>query len=250
VLLRGATLDGEAPYGQIDALYADILQAATKDDSGNHNTRLCQRVSDLLRTIVLLQEPVSVASLAALISASEADIAKSVSSLAAFLIVADAGDSSMTAVRIFHPSLRDFLCDPERCVDPRFLVDTPVHHHVLARRCLLGLNQPGALARNICRLENLSQSNSEIPDLALRLQSYVPGSVQYACVFWPVHLCAGKSPSDSICIALLEFCRTRLFHWIELLSLMGRLPSAADHLPIIISWLRVSMLFIITLYYR
>jgi hypothetical protein len=250
VLARRPVLEGESAYTQIDALYTDILHAATRDDSGKVNARLCQRIGDLLRTIVLLEEPLSVISLAHLMGASEPDIAKAVDALSAFLFVADAQDPSMAAVRIFHPSLRDFLCDPERCRDQRFLVDSSVQHRVLAGRCLLVMNQPGALERDICRLENPSRANSEILDLAVRLQSYVPGSVQYACVFWPVHLCVGESPTDTINSSLLAFCQTHLFHWIELLSLLARLPAAATYLPTVISWLRVSILLTISRYSR
>jgi hypothetical protein len=234
VLEHEATLDGDSAFAPIDALYTDILQAATRDDSGKFNARLCQRVSDLLRTIVLLEEPLSVASLAHLMGVSEADISKTVGVLAAFLFVADTSDLSMTTVQIFHPSLRDFICDPDRCRDVQFLVDITAHHHVLARRCLLMLNQN--LMRDICRLENPTRPNSEVTDLSQRLQNYVPGAVQYACGFWAVHVSAGKSLSDSLCTTLLGFCRVNLFHWVELLSLLVRLPAAARQLPIVVSW--------------
>jgi hypothetical protein len=248
VLARGATLDGETPYSQIDALYADILQAATQDESAKSNARLRQRVSDLLRTIVLLEEPLSVAALAQFMDVSELETAKAVDALAAFLFVTNTCDRSIATVQIFHPSLRDFLCDPERCHDLHFFVDTSDQHHALAHRCLGMLNQN--LVRDICHLENPTRPNSKIPNLTEQLQKHVPAAVQYACVFWPVHLCAGKSLSDSICTSLLEFCRTHLFHWIELLSLLARLPAAADHLPTVISWLRVSILLTIARYSR
>jgi hypothetical protein len=238
VLARGATLDdGESAYAQIDALYADILQSATRDNSGKSNARLCQRVSDLLRTIVLLEEPLSVDSLAHLTGVSKLDVSKAVGALSAFLFVAETQDSSMAVVQIFHPSLRDFLCDTERCPDARFFVDAPVHNRVLALRCLLILNQ--SLVRDICHLKNPARPNSDVPDLALRLQTHVPAAVQYACVFWTMHLSDCQSLSDSVCATLLEFCRVHLFHWVELLSLLSRLPIAAAQLPAVVSWCRV-----------
>jgi hypothetical protein len=117
------------------------------------------------------------------------------------------------------------------------------YHHVLAHRCLVTMNQ--FLTRDICRLQNLTLANSDINDLTERLVQHVPGALQYASVFWPVHLCAGESPSDSIRTLLLEFCRTHLFHWVELLSLLARLPVAA-HLLIVVSWCRVSLFFLLT----
>jgi hypothetical protein len=248
VLTRGATLDGEAAYSQIDALYADILQTATRDESAKPNARLRQRVSDLLRTIVLVEEPLSIAALAQFMDVSELETAKAMGALAAFLFVPDTSDPAIATVQIFHPSFRDFLCDPERCCDLHFFVDTSYQHHALAHRCLGMLNQ--SLVRDICHLENPTRPNSKIPNLTEQLQRHVPAAVRYASVFWPVHLCAGKSPSDSICTLLLEFCRMHLFHWIELLSLLARLPAAGDHLPTVISWLRVSMLLTIAQYSR
>jgi hypothetical protein len=248
VLSRGATLDGDAPYSQIDALYADILQTATRDESAKPNARLRRRVSDLLRTIVPLEEPLSIVALTHLMDVSELETGKAVGALAAFLFVTDTSDPSVATVQIFHPSLRDFLCDPERCRDQHFFVDTSDQHHALAHRCLGILNQ--TLVRDICRLENPTRPNSEIPSLIEQLRRHVPEAVRYACVFWPVHLCAAKSLSDSICTSLLTFCRTHLFHWIELLSLLARLPAAADHLPTVISWLGVSMLLTIARYSR
>jgi hypothetical protein len=240
VLARGATLDGEAPYAQIDALYTDILQAATCDNSGSTNTRLRRRVGNLIRTVVLLEEPLSMVSLALLMGACETDVAKDVSALAAVLLhTKDSGNPSPAIVRIFHPSLQDFLSDSQRCQDLDFLVHSAEHHHALAHHCLLTMNR--FLARDICSIRNPTRPNSNIEDLTERLVQCVPGALQYACVFWPVHLTAGEYPSDLICTFLLEFCRTHLFHWIELLSLLARLPTVAEHLPTVVSWCRVSI---------
>jgi hypothetical protein len=239
VLARGVTLDGEAPYAQIDALYMDILQAATCDSSGNTNPRLRRRVGELVRTVALLEEPLSVASLALLMGTSEVDVAKDVNALAAvFLLTKDSESSLPATVHIFHPSLRDFLSDSQRCRDHDLLVHSADHHHALAHRCLVTMNR--FLTKDICHLRNPTRPNSDIEDLTERLIQYVPGALQYACVFWPVHICAKKTPIDSIRKPLLEFCRTHLFHWVELLSLLSRLYFAADHLSTVVSWCRVS----------
>jgi hypothetical protein len=240
VLARGATLDGEAPYAQIDALYTNIIQAAICDNSGNSNPRLRRRVGDLIRTVTLLEEPLSVASLALLLGISEVDVAKDVSALAAvFLLIKDSENSLPATVRIFHPSLRDFLWDSQRCQDSDFLVRSTEHHHALAHRCLLIMNK--FLTQDICCLQNPSRPNSDIEDLAERLFIHVPGALQYACVFWPAHLTAGMSPSDDMCTVLIQFCREHLLHWLELLSLLTQLQAAAHHLPSVVSWAQVSI---------
>jgi WD40 repeat protein len=251
VLARGATLEGEAPYAQIDALYRDILHAATRDSSGYQDTlqdtncgsagrfnlRLCKRVGLLLRTIVLLEEPLSVPALAQLIGASMNVVAKDISALAAILLVADnTADGSSALVQIFHPSLRDFLLDPQRCRDNHLVVASPQHEYELAKRCLLVMNQH--LTRNICHIDNFTTANSDIPDISARILKYVPEALQYACVAWSIHLTSGDCPGGSLLTALVEFVRNHLLHWLELMSLLARLSTAAERLPTVLSWCR------------
>jgi hypothetical protein len=245
VLARGATLDGETPYAQIDALYTDILRTATCSDSaGSPNPRLLRRVGQLVRTVVLLEESLSVSSLALLMGASEIDVAKDTNALAAVLLLTMNGnDQSTTTVRIFHPSFRDFLSDSQRCQDSDFLVRSAEHHHALAHRCLVTMNN--SLTRDICHLQNPLRPNSDIGDLAERIVKYVPGALQYAGVFWSVHLRAGESEGDLVCTTLLEFCRMHLFHWVELVSLLACLSAATAQLPSTISWCRVGIFIFI-----
>jgi hypothetical protein len=119
VLARKATFDDVDSYDKIDALYNNILQVATRDESGKSNARLCQCIGDLLRTTVLLEEPLSVTSLAHLLQTPQSNITKAVGALSAFLGVAR--------------SLHDFLCDSARCRNRRLLVKTSVQHHVKKR---------------------------------------------------------------------------------------------------------------------
>jgi hypothetical protein len=72
VLERGPVtpLDSSRPFLQIDNLYMDVLEAATVDENGRVDIELCQRVGVLLRTVVLLEQPVSVYALAHLMGVS------------------------------------------------------------------------------------------------------------------------------------------------------------------------------------
>jgi WD40 repeat protein len=239
VLARGATLEGEVPYAQIDALYRDILHAATSDSAGRVNLRLCRRVGDLLRTIVLLEEPLSVPDLSKLMGTPVNEVAMDVSALAAVLLVAeDAAEGSSGAVRVFHPSFRDFLLDPQRCEVTHFIVLSPQHDHQLAERCLVVMNQH--LTRNICRIDDFTTANLNISDLDARILRFVPGALKYACVAWPVHLTVGDCPGGPLRKALPEFLRKHILHWLELMSLLGRLSVAAERLATISAWCRVT----------
>jgi hypothetical protein len=238
VLARSTTLEGDSPYVQIDTLYADILQAATQDKQGRISLALCRRVGDLLRTVILLEEPLPVSALAGLMRAPEAQISSDVKSLAAVLVVStDTADSSIAPVRVFHSSFRDFLLDPQRCRETNFVVRHKEHQEQLLSRCLDILNEN--LRRDICDIENPSLANSEILDLAIRLQTSVSGALRYASVFWLVHLPACGWLSEVLCETLLKFCQRHLLHWVELLSLLDRTSFALKHLPSAVAWCQV-----------
>jgi hypothetical protein len=46
---------------------------------------------------------------------------------------------------------------------------------------------------------------------------------------------------------LATFCQSHLFHWLEALSLLGHLLVARQHLPLLISWLRVRYLLVLAI---
>jgi hypothetical protein len=239
ILAHEPSLDADAPYARIDALYTDILQAATRDEDGGRTSLvLCRSVGALLRTVVLLEEPLSISALAQIISTSDDQIESDVRSLAAVLLVsAEKVASSASTVRIFHPSFRDYLQDPHRCQDPHFIVNPEEHQRQLLHRCLTILNQD--LRQDICEIRNPGLANAEISDLAIRLQRSVSDALRYAAVFWLVHIAACRRPSELLCETLLEFCERRLLQWIELLSLLDRTSFALMHLPSTVAWCQV-----------
>jgi hypothetical protein len=246
ILERGSMLstDSSNPYLQIDALYADVLKAATEEAPGITNTELCRRVGDLLRTVVLLEKPVSVLALARLMGILEFEeiqqMENDVRALGAVLLISDAPGSEQFSgtVSTFHPSFRDFLVDRQRCSEEHFLVRPAEHQHELLYRCLQLLNRH--LRHDICDIRNQGLANVEIQHLAERLTQSVPESVRYACGFWQVHLVASGSLTVSVSAALLVLCTDHLLHWLEALSLLGEVSSASKDLPRSIVWCQVS----------
>jgi hypothetical protein len=151
----------------------------------------------------------------------------------------NASDRFRETVSTFHPSFRDFLVDSRRCSNERFLVNPAKHQHELLHRCLQLLNMN--LRYDICGIQKPGRANADVQDLPARLERSVPEAVRYACQFWPVHLVTGGSLSQYVSAVLLEFCTNHLLHWIETLSLLGKLSSAAKHLPWIVAWCQVSI---------
>jgi hypothetical protein len=249
ILERGSaiSLDRSQPFLQIDELYLNVLQSATVDNDsgrGRANATLCRRVGHLLRTVVLLEKPVSIRTLAHLmgVSSNVQEVDNDVRALASVLLISPTSGSKKFSetVSTFHPSFRDFLADPDRCSDEHFLVKPAAHQHELLYQCLQVMNKH--LRYDICGIRKLGLANNDIHDLLERLSSSVSEPLQYACQFWPVHMVASSPLAEPVSAALYEFCTKHLFHWFEVLSLCGYLSSAAKHLRQITVWIQVSIL--------
>jgi hypothetical protein len=242
----GISCDSSQPFSEIDALYRNILCSATTSEPSKSiaDARLCRRVGNLLRTVILLEESVSIRTLAHLLNVSGGvhEVDNDVRALASVLLITSTSGSDRFSetVSTFHPSFRDFLVDPQRCSDEDFLVKPMEHQHQLLSNCLRLLNTN--LRYDVCGIQNLGRANAEIPDLPERLAKSVPEAVRYACLFWPVHLIAGGFLADSASAVLLEFCAHHLLHWLEALSLIEELSSAGKHLPRVTAWCQVSNL--------
>jgi hypothetical protein len=227
-------------FMSIDKLYITVLEAAARynGDDAETNAILCRRLRDLLGSIVLLQEPMSIHSLALVLDTDEDDLIRDVHSLAAVLLVGpDIDNFSLPLVRIFHPSFRDFLL--ERCIDERFSVNESIRHRKLALYYLDTLNN--TLHRDICGIQNPTLSNGEVlnPLIPERIQALVSGATRYACRYWMIHLSKSEAPEPRLLAAMRIFASTHMFHWVELLSLIGQVDFAIQHLTEATTWCKV-----------
>ena len=141
-------------------------------------------------------------------------------SLTSVLHYSEADDIQITPL---HLSFRDHLLDGQRC-DPRFNITEADKHRELAVRCLQLLS--ARLRANICSLGLPGTLLSEVDGDVIR--KCLPPSVQYACLYWVEHLRQSgdqlvdgehQSQHDRVYTFLREHC----VHWIEALSLMGRM---------------------------
>jgi hypothetical protein len=203
-------------HRMLDGMYAQILvQAAKTTGNPKPHERALRKV---LSATVLLQEPMPPSALAVLVD-EEKRAAAILSLLSAVLMV-----DNKAPVRLFHPSFPDFITNEERCKDARFLVSRSEGHVRLATRCLKIMNL--GLCRDICDIQDPSLLNSEVVDLEERLARAVPSELRYACQYWHIHLQHAGVFSNSDLLAVLEtFCAQHLLHWVEVLSLVNKLPS-------------------------
>ncbi|KIM27015.1 hypothetical protein M408DRAFT_176573, partial [Serendipita vermifera MAFF 305830] len=81
---------------------------------------------------------------------------------------------------------------------------------------------------NICGLETSCLPNSDIKNLSKLVRVNVSDILQYSCLHWSSHLYANPDPeSREVCQLLDAFLGgERFLYWLEVLSVMGKVPAA------------------------
>ncbi|KAF2190141.1 vegetative incompatibility protein HET-E-1 [Zopfia rhizophila CBS 207.26] len=198
---------------KFDAVYLPILNQLFDEEDKEDKERWATEFREIVGSIVVLEAPLSVASLARLLRISKEDVHCRLDSLHSVLSIPDRDDAP---VRLLHLSFREFLVDAEKEKSP-FWVDERARHERLASHCLEIMSSPGGLRRNMCGLQPGS-SRSEIDEV--RITSHLSPELQYACRYWVYHLKQSQrhvSDGDSIDI----FLQKHLLHWLEAMSLVG-----------------------------
>lgn len=217
--------------GSLDSLYLGMLDKAVRSEDGFIDEDLVAKIKIVIGTIVLLQIPVSLPTLARFLDEKRASINRDIGHLSAVFSIPDNPSQPLT---IFHPSFSDFVIN--RCIDSRFRIDVQAFHAYILKRSLSIMNQH--LKRDICRIQNPFLMNNDVEDLRGRCDRFIPAELRYACEFSMIHLAkAGNLDGDAEAIKALEkFCQLHLLHWVEVLSLIGRLSAGRVGLPGAIKW--------------
>ena len=132
--------------------------------------------------MTLAINPLSPSTIATLLGFDTEDVFPFLSSVHSLLIFQEDLDHP---VQPFHKSFPDFIVDPTRCADQRFLVSPPDHHAELLIGCLKLMNRE--LEQNMCKLSD-GVLNSEVDDLREKTDQYINHSLRYACRSWHKHL--------------------------------------------------------------
>ncbi|KAG8925068.1 hypothetical protein FRC02_009950, partial [Tulasnella sp. 418] len=218
------TVDGrDSPYGEVDKLYLHILRSAVPKSSPTV-------LQPIIGTIVTLFDPLSVRAMERLMSVEDFHVQEKLEPLNSILLVPD---DPYDLIRIFHKSFPDFMTDPQRCKDDKFLIKRRVYFTRLALQCILIMNS--SLRRNMCDIQYPFRLNDDIADLKDLLKSKVGSHVLYACQFWASHL-QESDPVDQLQQALSVFIATKLTYWLEILSLSQHLDVALPSLKIAKAW--------------
>ena len=200
---------------QLDKTYLPILDQLFDDEDELEIERWTSEFREIVGGIVVLESPLSIASLANLLNISKEDIKCRLDLLHSVLNIPVDGNKP---VRLLHLSFRDFLLDPKKRGKSRFWIDEKKTHTRLISKCLQLLSSPKGLKQNICNLTSPGTLRSEVDcqiiDNALSLE------VRYACRYWVHHL---EKSGGRICDGDLvhTFLQKYFLYWLEAMSLMG-----------------------------
>jgi hypothetical protein len=217
ILQDGASTKG--PEEKLNEIYMAILRNSVDNEYDDQEKEESSRaIKSTLGTIVNLFSPLSVVSLAGLLRISEGDICQTLDDLHSILEVPIDG---RYPIRLHHPSFRDFLLNKDRCRDQRFWVNEMEAHGALSESCLRIMS--GSLKRDICDLQAPGALSDNVE--ATKVEQCLPLDLQYACRYWVQHLQQSKAllfDNGQVHIFLQE----HMLHWLEALSLIGKISDS------------------------
>ncbi|KAI9656850.1 MAG: hypothetical protein M1821_003489 [Bathelium mastoideum] len=186
---------------RLEKTYLPVLDQILKGvTTGKDRENRVKEFQDIIGSMVILFEPLSITSLANLLDISTDVVDRRLHVLHSVLKVPA---NPRLPVRVFHLSFRDFLVDAEHKTE--FSIDE-------TERDICSLRKPGFLRVDI--------------DIPL-LQACLPAEVQYACCYWTHHLERGNHricDQDEIHSLLSQ----RFLYWIEALAIIGKLKNSLD----------------------
>ncbi|KAG7403030.1 Vegetative incompatibility protein HET-E-1 [Fusarium oxysporum f. sp. rapae] len=210
---------GHRSHGsQLEQTYAPILCSQITELPKGGREEVIKDFKVIVGSIVTLASPLSVTALSRLIDILPDTVDERLDALHSVLSIPL---ERTMPVRLLHLSFRDYLIDPENKETVEFWVDEKLAHQRLARHCLRVMRS--ALRKNMCGLPFPGMRRSAVG--VRQLEEHVPPELQYACMNLVYHQTkVDLEPDDSSDI--YDFLKTHLLHWLEALSLMGRISES------------------------
>jgi hypothetical protein len=231
-LLNTAPEANSSPHRLLDQLYLQVLGNAFP----NISSEFAGRLKMVLGSVALLCSPLSPSDLEQLLNLHN-PLNNTLRHLQSVVVVPN---DQNEVVHLIHPSFHDFLIDPKRCTNPKFLVTPDLQHALLAMGCFEAMK---ALKRDMCGIKQPWKLHHELDTLPQLVQKHIPPYLQYACRHWSHHMSLGVQ-SDQIVRLLEAFCKSNLLFWIEVCGLLGDLKGALAALKIAYHILVVCIYFI------
>ncbi|KAL7785180.1 hypothetical protein V8C37DRAFT_394617, partial [Trichoderma ceciliae] len=191
------------------------------------NPEFCQNI---LSTVFTAYRPLSLAELGILsslpneISENFKAIKKLIIMCGSFLTIREGN------IYFIHQSAKDFLSSEE-------------FQHNISKRHL------DIYKQSIKAMSRLHKNIYNLPDFGFKPKNIQPpdpdplAPMQYSCLFWADHLCDASKPNNKLADdkVLWLFLKDHLLHWLESLSLLGKLPDSMHSIRKILQELQSSI---------
>ena len=211
---------GHPSTKELDNMYALILRRLLVDCCDDEEDEVLELFRQIVGSIIVLSDTLSTASHTKLHAVSIAETRQTLEPLHSVL---DVPQDENSPIQLFHLSFRDFLVNKERCGDARFWIDEEKTHNYLCTSCLrllsdqletdmCGLGRPGACVIDVERKQVDKRFSPE---------------VKYACRYWILHF---QRSNLEICdnVPVLRFLEKHFLHWLEALSLIGKVSEGCE----------------------
>ncbi|KAJ6596120.1 hypothetical protein DFH09DRAFT_1305031 [Mycena vulgaris] len=217
-LLSSPTVRARAEQ-TLDALYEIAIRDADAGSGAWFHDDFANDMHDVLAMIIVSQNPQSLQSINDMLGIN--NTAELVSRLQSVIKIDEDG-----LVHVIHPSVRDYLVDPNRCYSKHpWFINEAEEHNSMAIRSLRHLNKN--LTRNMISLPKSSQTATS--------KAALPDAVTYASVSWIYHVCM-LDPKAELADQIFSFLSKHFLHWVEALSILGRSRGAIDWLAQLQDW--------------
>lgn len=203
---------------KLDATYSPVLDRLLDGLTEPAKDNVVKEFENVVGSIIILATPLSTTSLSRLLGIEKADIDNRLDLLHSVL---DIPSDANAPVKLLHLSFRDFLLDEREA--NRFWIDERVVHEKLATGCLHLLMNNDNLKKDICGLQMPGKRREDISEEMI--DRCLPPEVQYACLYWVQHLKGSRVRLDDRHQAF-QFLRHHFLHWLEALSLIGKISES------------------------
>jgi len=233
---------GQSTTRELDDMYTRLLMHSIVlgDRYRRNQEKLSGQFRRIVGSIVILFDTLPITMLASLLDMPGSTVVVRLRGLHSVLDVPE-GKEPELPVRLLHPSFRDFLLDDERCLDHHIWIDSKKAHGDVFMSCLSRMSK--YLQRDMGNLRLPGALSCEVDDGVT--QSCLPLDIQYACCYWVSHL---QRSNVELCdnSQVHIFLREHFLHWLEALSLLGKISDGVLIVRSLESMLAVSK--IVTLY--
>ncbi|UDD64869.1 hypothetical protein AFCA_012070 [Aspergillus flavus] len=221
LLAKNANMQSEdCQYGRtplswaVDNMHSGVL-VLLLDKSGLESMVHIQKFRDIVGAIITLQASVSVDTLARLLGIPMSDILDQLNSLQSLHPSLHMPTDPNALIEFLHLHFRYFLLHTTTALR----VEKKEMHKKIADRCLYIMNS--LLKENICDLPSNASEFDDIKDQTI--DQCLPKHLQYSCYHWAYHVAQSNGPVSDEVISFLE---QHFLHWLEAVSIMGRIYDA------------------------